>query len=243
MNHSAWLLGGYAPTQAEVGPIPVDVESNHQIPPCMLGGCYIRNGPNPAAHIITSRMAYHWFDGDGMLHAIKFKKNDRPEYINRFIQTDKYLLEKSFGFRLFSTIGELISTSVFQVLKVLFRDWLMRKLVIGNSFTLTTANTSLVYHDATLLALMEGQTPFEIDSSNLDSIGTYSFGEEWLKDKKKTSFTAHPKVCPRTNEMFAFGYRMKEPYVHYSVIDAQGNLTLAQMPLEGFRPVMMVCNC
>jgi carotenoid cleavage dioxygenase len=42
--------------------------------------------------------------------------------------------------------------------------------------------------------------------------------------KLKTAFTAHPKLCPETNELHFFGYGAVSPYVTYHVLDAKGDL-------------------
>src|SRR5689334_18267356 len=73
-----YLQGIYAPVSAEttardmqvIGEIPRD-----------LHGSYVRNGPNPA---VAPTGMHHWFDGDGMLHAIYFE-NGKAEYRNRFV--------------------------------------------------------------------------------------------------------------------------------------------------------------
>ncbi len=65
-----YLQGPYAPICEEVsvnklkviGEIPQD-----------FAGAYYRNGPNPKK---TPSGMHHWFDGDGMLHAIYFEDGE-----------------------------------------------------------------------------------------------------------------------------------------------------------------------
>ena len=55
-------------------------------------------------------------------------------------------------------------------------------------------------------------------------------------------FTAHPKICPRTGEMIFFGANATEEdcWMHYSVLDASGNLTITNAPVYGLRaPIVM----
>ncbi len=61
-----FLEGGFGPIKEEVGPIECpDVQGS--IPPYLLGGEYVRTGPNPALDelIKKNNWNYHWFDGDG----------------------------------------------------------------------------------------------------------------------------------------------------------------------------------
>ena len=55
---------------------PVFVEHSKEVgriegsvPACLKGTIYCRNGPNP--HFAPVQK-HHWFDGDGMLHAVRF---------------------------------------------------------------------------------------------------------------------------------------------------------------------------
>ena len=84
--------------------------------------------------------------------------------------------------------------------------------------SISTANTHVVGHAGNLWCLEEGAFPTLV-TRELETIGTNNFG-----GKLTTSFTAHPKVCPETGEMLAFGYDMLPPYLVYHRIDAAGNL-------------------
>jgi carotenoid cleavage dioxygenase-like enzyme len=66
-------------------------------------------------------------------------------------------------------------------------------------FTAATANTSVVAHAGQLLALVESSFPYRI-GSELETLGVHDFG-----GKLTTPFTAHPKRCPRTGELHAYG--------------------------------------
>ena len=49
-----------------------------------LFGAYVRNGPNPKRAPLG---AHHWFDGDGMLHAVH-AEDGTLRYRNRFVSTE-----------------------------------------------------------------------------------------------------------------------------------------------------------
>jgi len=94
------------------------------------------------------------------------------------------------------------------------------------------SNTHVVTHAGKILALVESSYPCEIDRK-LETVGPYDFG-----GRLKTSFTAHPKFCPVTGEMLAFGYRFMPPFLTYHRVNAQGELVQSE-PIEVPGPTMM----
>ena len=94
------------------------------------------------------------------------------------------------------------------------------------------ANTHVFGHAGRILALEEGHFPYVLDG-NLDTVGPLDF------DGALTgSFTAHPKVCPVTGEMIAFGYSAFEPYLRYLRVSADGQLVQTEEITVG-GPTMM----
>src|SRR5215212_6002457 len=85
-----YLTGPYAPAQEEL--TAGDLEVVGEIPDD-LNGVYVRNGPNPQHE---PRGRYHWFDGDGMVHAVHFAEG-RATYRNRWIRTDGFERERAAG--------------------------------------------------------------------------------------------------------------------------------------------------
>lgn len=84
------LQGGFAPVDREIvadrseviGEIPTD-----------LNGLYVRNGPVPQ-HVRPGK--YHWYDGDGMLHGVRFDRG-RVVYRNRWVETEGLLGDRAQG--------------------------------------------------------------------------------------------------------------------------------------------------
>ena len=95
-----YLHGLYAPTYDELT-IP-DLEVLAGEIPADLDGVYVRNGPNPRQ---PPSGRYHWFDGDGMVHAVHFA-DGRAGYRNRWIRTDGYEAETAAGKALWQGIME-----------------------------------------------------------------------------------------------------------------------------------------
>ena len=98
--------------------------------------------------------------------------------------------------------------------------------------TASKANTHVVGHAGRILALEEGHFPYVVDG-DLNTVGATDF------DGVLTgSFTAHPKICPVTGEMLAFGYSSFEPYLRYLRVAADGELVQTEDITVG-GPTMM----
>src|SRR3954452_9022048 len=82
-----YLAGPYAPIHTEID--ATDLEVIGEIPRD-LDGVYLRNGPNPQFPP-TGRP--HWFDGDGMVHAVQFR-DGKATYRNRWVRTDAFDRER-----------------------------------------------------------------------------------------------------------------------------------------------------
>ena len=94
------------------------------------------------------------------------------------------------------------------------------------------ANTHVVQHAGRILCLEEGHVPWEI-SKEMETLGPCSFDGQL-----DGSFTAHPKICPVTGEMLAFGYGLRPPYLTFYCISSEGKL-VRQQDIEIPAPVMM----
>ena len=94
------------------------------------------------------------------------------------------------------------------------------------------ANTHVFGHAGRILALEEGHFPYVLDG-NLETVGPTDFN-----GVLNGSFTAHPKVCPVTGELLAFGYSALEPYLRYLRVSAAGELVQTENITVG-GPTMM----
>jgi carotenoid cleavage dioxygenase len=100
----------------------------------------------------------------------------------------------------------------------------------------STANTNIVRHGGRILALEEAHFPYEIDAD----LATKSFVD--FDGRLTTALTAHPKICPETGEMFAFGYGFMPPFLTYHRFDREGRLIQSEeIPLPA--AVMMHDFC
>ncbi|MEV6258570.1 carotenoid oxygenase family protein [Nocardia sp. NPDC051911] len=81
-----------------------------------------------------------------------------------------------------------------------------------------TSNTNVITHAGRVLTLAEWGLPHEVDC-DLNTIGRYDFGGALA-----APMTAHPKIDPRTGELFLISFGPVEPYLQYFVADAAGAL-------------------
>ena len=94
------------------------------------------------------------------------------------------------------------------------------------------ANTHVIGHAGKILALEEGHFPYVIDGE-LGTLGATDFN-----GVLNGSFTAHPKICPVTGELLAFGYSAMPPYLRYLRVSADGQLVQVENITVG-GPTMM----
>ncbi|GAQ81511.1 hypothetical protein KFL_000820180 [Klebsormidium nitens] len=213
------LEGNFAPVN-EIGKrARVDVIEG-AIPADFPAGAYVRVGPNPYFPQRTlksplGRTAHHWFEGDGMLHATSFEKNDSEEqavfYKNKYLDTPGLRLEKERGRPLFlGTVdcdqGTLIANALLN----------QARFGAGNK---NTANTSVVLHSGKVYAAWEGGSPTIFSLPDLETQGFPEWFEGW-----KRPVTAHPKVDPVTNEMMFFGFDVPKPHAVYGVLSPEGEI-------------------
>ncbi len=196
------LAGGFAPIQMECE--APDLVIRGEVPRD-LNGTFFRNGPNPQ---FAPRGRYHWFGGDGMLHAFAVR-DGHVSYRNRWVRTLKWRLEHEAGTSLFSAFDRMASDERVRTMQT---DGL--------------ANTNVVWHAGKLLALEEAHAPFQVDPDTLESLGPWTF-----QDKLVGPMTAHPKIDPETGEMLFFGYNtagMMTPDMSFHVVDRNGRLTRSE---------------
>jgi carotenoid cleavage dioxygenase len=95
------------------------------------------------------------------------------------------------------------------------------------------SNVSAIWHGGRLLTSGEVGLPYELDPTNVGTIGPYDFG-----GRLTSAFTAHPKIDPVTGRMHSFGYGFVPPYLTYHVIEPDGTMSYTEQ-LELPNSVMM----
>ncbi|GAB4824146.1 hypothetical protein N2152v2_011192 [Parachlorella kessleri] len=229
VGDNPYLGGNFAPVEDERFDGWLEVVEGEL--PKALNGAFLRNGPNPA---VQPNGKYHWFDGDGMVHAVRIK-DGKASYVNRYVDTARLRQEREVGYPQFIKFGD--SQGVWGVGHALLKQI---KEEIGilqpGKYGSGTGNTALLFHAKRLLALHEGDLPYVLRlacQGILETLGRLTYGD------KVGSMTAHPKVDPKTGELFFFEYSVgRAPYCWYALADASGALVHHYpVPLE--QPVMM----
>jgi carotenoid cleavage dioxygenase-like enzyme len=196
-----FLSGSFAPLtfEADADDLPLRGEV-----PRELRGTLYRNSPNP--QFAPRDNNYHWFLGDGMVHAFHIAEG-RVSYRNRWVRTPKFLAERAAHRALYGSWGNPMTTDT----SVHGKD--------GG-----VANTSIVLHAGKVFATEEAHLPFAIDPETIASEGYWDFAGAL----KTGRFTAHPKVDAATGEMLFFGYSVGGLFsnaIAYGAVDGAGNLT------------------
>ena len=194
-----------------------DVEVVEGAIPDDLDGLYVRNTENPLHESIAR---YHPFDGDGMVHAIRFRAG-KASYRNRFVRTDGFEAEQEAGESLWAGLAEA-----------------PRSAKRGDGRTARGAmkdasSTDLVVHRGEVLtSFWQCGELYRMDATTLDTIGPTRW-DGWFPD---AGVSAHTKVDEATGELFFFNYGKEAPYLHFGVVDANGKLVhYTPVPLPGPR--------
>ncbi len=252
-----YLTGNFAPIRQTQPLIPCDYTG--VIPEELHGSEYVRNGGNPVANEDLGRDA-HWFDGDGMLSGVAFRRTERgvqPEFVNQFILTDVYLSTASTSFvktpippsvatlvNPLSTFSDIIS-SVFRTVNLVILSRLPGSTQAIKK--ISVANTGIVFHDGRALATCESGPPMRVSLPGLETVGWFNgkraegerggedgagFGGSGLLSFMKEWTTAHPRVDPKTGELILFHSTFKKPYAHYSILPTAYPPAIPSTPLN-----------
>lgn len=192
--------GPFAPSRVEADISDLEVDGDV---PAEIAGAFYRVSPDPQ---LPPRLADDiWFNGDGMVSMFRFRRG-RIDFKQRRALTDKFLLEQQAGRALFGS----------------YRNPLTDDPSVQGRYR-GTANTNVFVHGGQLLALKEDSPALAMDPVTLETEGYTDF------DGQVTSqtFTAHPKIDPRTGDMCAFSYAAKGLLTRdmaYYEIDPRGQL-------------------
>lgn len=213
-NQNPYLHGALGPTKYEHTVDKVEVLEGKV--PEDLTGVYVRNGANPR---FSSKGPHHWFDGDGMLHALSFK-NGSASYRNRWIRTKHFNMES-------------------EAQNILWPGYAMPRPDpssppgSGSDYSIKDAsNTDVVWHNGALLTTFyQTGIPHRVNPVTLETEG-----QETFNSKLPRQMSAHCKVDDATGELLFFDYNMEAPYMTYGVVDKDGLLTnYVEIPLPGAR--------
>jgi all-trans-8'-apo-beta-carotenal 15,15'-oxygenase len=176
--------------------------------PSGLAGTLYRNGP-----AVTERfgVAYsHVFEGDGGISAVRLDGRGGASGAFRVLQTAGYLEEEAAGRHLYGFAARWPTR--------------VRRQLAGRSKN--TANTSLLWQQDSLYALMEAARPVQVDPDTLDVVGETDLG-----GALGPTFSAHPHRVGDT--LFNFGqvYGGQPHLLLYAWPDGGACRQLGKLPL------------
>ncbi len=175
-----------------------------------LVGTLFRNGPG------QRDFAGSFFDGDGMIRAVRFGADGSVHYRSRLVQTPKVQAERERGRPLYRTAGTNLPGGV-----------------LRNAFRLPahTANTSVVNHAGSVWALEEGGHPYDIDPESLATGELLDFDGALAP---RTAFTAHPHFDP-DGTLWGFGVAFgRTPELRAFRVDGAKRMQpVGRVPLPG----------
>ncbi|MEM9490532.1 MAG: carotenoid oxygenase family protein, partial [Myxococcota bacterium] len=189
-----YLTAPYGPVADECSMTELAVDGEL---PRDLVGTYVRNGPNAK---YPPKGRYHWFDGDGMLHAVTFE-DGRAHYRNRWVATAHLGEEDAARGALWTGLLHPVGANPAHAP---YKD---------------TANTDVIFFAGELLTTWYiCGLPYRVDARTLDTRGVHDFGAG-----KPRRISAHSKVDLATGELLYFSYGPR-PHLSYGVVDSAGHL-------------------
>ncbi|KAF2773889.1 carotenoid oxygenase [Teratosphaeria nubilosa] len=189
-----YLSGNFAPIHQTLPLTPCSYSG--RIPEELAGGEYVRNGSSPVSNEDLGRDA-HWFDGDGMLAGVLFRRDTedgdvKPEFVNQYVLTDLYLSTISsphLKVPILPSIATLVNplASVIYVTLRIIRTLMLVLLSFlpGSKQSIkkiSVANTHILYHDGRALATCESGPPIRIQLPELETVGWYNGA--WAEGEK-----------------------------------------------------------
>jgi carotenoid cleavage dioxygenase len=185
-----YLAGNFAPVREELDATDLPVTGTL---PAQLNGRLLRNGPNPI--LDPDPKTYHWFTGDGMLHAIHLRDGKALSYRNRWVRTDDAA----------AALGEPPVEGPADV-------WPMGPGVVSN--------THVVPHAGRIFALVENALPMQV-APDLTTLGRWDFDGR-LRSPMTAHPKVDPATGEML--FFGYDI-FGPPYLRFHAVNAAGELT------------------
>ncbi len=198
-----FFQGPFAPIQMECDAPDLYIEG--EIPKDLYGSFY-RCGPN--TQFAPRSEDNLLFTGDGMVHGFHIE-NGKVRYNNRWVKTAKWRMENELGRNVVNPLNPFDCEPEFSDFILTDKEGL--------------ANTSPIWHAGKLLITEEAHLPMVLDPNTLETKGPWDF-----HGKCRSAMTAHPKIDPKTGELFFFAYMSEAPFspdIAVYTVNKEGFLT------------------
>lgn len=181
-TQNPFLQGPYEPLFNEY--VITDLHVEGEIPRELNGALY-RTGSNQHFRPLDVDH-FHWFDGDGMVHAFRLK-DGRASYCNRLVETDGLKVERAAGRALYNGVCG-------------HSDLPQHPLPEGAPPIKSAPNINVISLAGRVLTMHEID-PFywELDPQTLETRGKFDFDGQF-----SAMLTAHPHTDHRAGEMLFF---------------------------------------
>jgi carotenoid cleavage dioxygenase-like enzyme len=175
--------------------------------PAEIHGAFFRAVPDPAfAPIYPDDSS---LSGDGMISRFYFE-NGAIDHSIRYLRTPRFEAERKARKALFGRYRNPFSD-----------------LPEVKGVDRAVANTTPVWHAGRLFMTKEDALAYEVNPHTLETVGPWNYGGKL----RSPTMTAHPRIDPKTGEMFMFGYEaggLCTDDVAYFIADRDGNLKSEQ---------------
>ncbi|KAK4276992.1 hypothetical protein QN277_015068 [Acacia crassicarpa] len=218
----------FAPVE-ELGEAVAITSIEGQVPDGFPDGVYIRNGANPlfgglkSAKSVFGRSTDIWVEGEGMLHALYFRKQSDGSrtmlYNRKYVETDTLALETKRNKRSFLPAADGDSLAVLS-------SFLLNSLRFGKA-NKVFSNTNVFEHAGKFYSVAENDIPQEIDIFTLKTIRNWNVGGAWSRP-----FHSHPKIAPGTGELVTCGISPTKPYNEVGIISADGSRMIHKVDIK-----------
>ncbi|MEO1656961.1 MAG: carotenoid oxygenase family protein [Pseudomonadota bacterium] len=168
--------------------------------PSGLAGTLYRNGPGHFRR--GGDVAGHWFDGDGLVRAVRFD-GEGVRFAARFVDTNKRRLETEAGRLIMPGFGSKAAPGA----------------PVTSADDTNAANTALLSVDDQLWALWEAGSPYGVNPEDLSTVGPLVLRD----DLAQMPFSAHPKVSP-DGTIWNFGLAFGRSKVFLWMLNADGSV-------------------
>ncbi|KAF5841759.1 carotenoid oxygenase [Dunaliella salina] len=158
-----------------------------------------------------------------MVHAVRIN-NGTANYCNAFVKTNRLEQQKLFGRPTWSKLADYKGMAGVGI--VLLEGVKMQMGLVDISAGVGHANTSVAYHAGRLLALHEGDMPYQLHISPEGRVSTLkrlNLGRRW--NAPTDNFTAHPKLDSKTGDLHFLSTFIMTPQLKLGTLDSCGNLS------------------